>query len=261
MTVSADRRGWGRGWPQNNSSKMVTIRAKKSGVTLAVHREVAPILQFCIDTIEARGHLFDYGPKDVNDDWGYANRPIRGTSIPSNHSWGLAVDLDAQQYPQGQRKRRPPQWVDDVFAKYRFDNGAPWSNPDPMHYEFNGSPADARFLVASLAGHAIEQTPAPMPPSAPPIVLRPTPPPFTGTLPPVPQEDDMKLYELRFSNRIETWIAYADGMRTNLSGALDGGAADIAALSKAFGPPIVLDGDDACSRFKNFTHERIYGAW
>ena len=50
-----------------------------------------------------------------------------------------------------------------MFAKYRFDNGAPWSNPDPMHYEFNGTPADARYLVASLAAHSIDRTPPPMP--------------------------------------------------------------------------------------------------
>ena len=242
MTISADRRGWGRGWPQNNSSKMVTIRAKKSGVTLAVHKAVAPILQFCIDTVEERGYLFDYGPKDVNDDWGYANRPIGNTSIPSNHSWGLAVDLDAQQYPQGQRKRRPPQWVDDVFAKYRFDNGAPWSNPDPMHYEFNGTPADARFLVASLAGHAIAETPAPTPPSAPPL-KPPTPPPYFGPKPTVtrPDEENPMLRELRWPNRkqpSEMWMFWPNRTRTGVPNPQYRDA-----YIAEFGPPVVTDDD------------------
>ena len=247
MTVSADRRGWGPGWPHDNSAKMTTIRAERSGVTLLVHREVAPILKFCIDTIEARGHLFDYGPKDVNDDWGYANRPIRGTSVPSNHSWGLAVDLDATKYPQGQRAKRPPQWVDDIFAKYRFDNGAPWRNPDPMHYEFNGTPADARFLVASLAGHAIDATPAPLPPSVP---ARPplTPPPYIA-----PQEADVKVYALTYPNRVEYWLLYADGWRTNLSGNAD----DIAAMQRSF-PTVTIAGEGDCNRWKNFTTERTY---
>lgn len=173
----ADTRGWGRGWPQNNSAKMRTVRAFRSGVALSVHREIAPIVEFVLNEVERRGYLYDHGPKDVNDDWGYANRPIAGTSIPSNHSWGLAVDLDAQEYPQGQRKRRPPQWVDDIWRKYGFQNGVYWANPDPMHYEFMGTPSDARFLVASLAGHSIENTPPPMPPSAP---------------APRPQEDEMK---------------------------------------------------------------------
>ncbi len=220
MTISADRRGWGRGWPQNNAAKMVTIKARRSGVTLLVHRDVAPILKFCIDTVEDRGYLFDHGPKDVNDDWGYVNRPIRGTSIPSNHSWGLAIDLDAQEYPQGQRRRRPPQWVDDVFAKYRFDNGAPWKNPDPMHYEFNGTPADARFLVASLAGHAVDKTPAPMPPSAaPPPPVAATPPPYVGPVPTPPanvQEDDMHLYVFGYATP-EYWLVYGDGFARNLN--------------------------------------------
>lgn len=234
MTVSADRRGWGRGWPQNNSAKMVTVRAARSGIALSVHREIAPILQFCIDTIEARGHLFDYGPTDVNDDWGYANRPIRGTSIPSNHSWGLAVDLDAQVWTQGQRTRRPPQWVDDIFAKYRFDNGAPWSNPDPMHYEFNGTPADARFLVASLAGHAVEKTPAPMPPSAP--AEKPVPPPYFGS--PAPLTTSMKEKPMLVRNTTgnawngEVWLLWPNKTRELLP------AAYVAVAQKLYGPPI-----------------------
>lgn len=188
MAISADRRGWGRGWPQDNSHKCTTIKSELSGVQLMVRKEIAPLVKFCIDEVERRGYLYDFGPKDINDDWSYVNRPIRGTRIPSNHSWGLAIDLDATKYPQGQTKKRPPQWVNDIWVKYRFDNGVYWSNPDPMHYEFNGTPADAKFLVDSLAGHAIDNTPAPMPPSAP-----------------APQKDkDMKVYKLTFNNcRVE----------------------------------------------------------
>ena len=222
MTASADRRGWGKGWPQDNSAKMVQITAKVSRVKLLVHREVAPILQYCIDTIEARGHLFDYGPKDVDDDWGYANRPIAGTKIPSNHSWGLAIDLDATEYPQGQRKRRPPQWVDEIFAKYRFDNGSPWANPDPMHYEFNGTPADARWLVASLAAHSIEGTPPPVPPSAPLAV--PAPP-----TPVQPLEEPMLV---RNSNDGQVWMLWTDGSRQGVPN-----PEYAAVLVDAYGPP------------------------
>lgn len=168
MTVSADRRGWGPGWPHCNSSKWITVRAKVSGTTLLVRREVAPIVQFLLDETERLGYLFDHGPSDATDDWGAVCRAIHGTSVPSTHSWGLAVDLDATLYPQGQTKRHLPQWVMDLWSKYGFDNGVPWSNPDPMHMEFRGTPADAAFFVNSLAAHAVEGTRPPLPISAQP---------------------------------------------------------------------------------------------
>lgn len=174
---SADQRGWGKGWPQNNAAKMVTVKAALSGTSWSVHREVAPILKFVVDEVERRGYLFDHGPADQLDDWGYANRPIRGTRTPSNHSWGLAIDADATLYPQGQSKARFPQWVMDVFATYGWENGWRWSNPDPMHFEYSGTPADARWLVAALAAHHIDGTPPPVPTGTP----APTP---------IPQGDD-----------------------------------------------------------------------
>lgn len=239
MTSRADRRGWGPGWPTNNAAKCTTITAARSGVSLMVRREIAPLVKFCIDEVERRGYLYDFGPKDPTDDWSFNNRPIRGTSIPSNHSWGLAIDLDARKYPQGQRKSRPPQWVDDIWFKYGFDNGAPWANPDPMHYEFNGTPADAAFLVASLAAHHVEQTPAPMPPSAP--------------APIADQEDAMSIVNLAYSNRTERWLVLPDRGRivaynTNLST----GEAD--ALASALGQRTVT-GDGPCDLVKRFWRE------
>lgn len=245
MTSRADARGWGRGWPQNNASKCTTITGAKSGVALTVRREIAPIVKFCVDEVERREYLYDHGPMDPTDDWSFVNRPIRGTSIPSNHSWGLAVDMDATLYPQGQRKKRPPQWVDDVWRKYRFDNGAPWANPDPMHYEFNGTPNDAKFLVNSLAAHALDQTPAPMPPSAPAPKPDPVPAPSL--------EDIMHVVTLAYPNRTERWFVLPDRGRVlayNLN--LTTGEAD--ALAAAFGERIV-SGEQACNLVKSFWRE------
>jgi hypothetical protein len=239
VTSRADARGWGSGWPHNNASKCTTITAARSGVSLMVRREIAPLVKFCIDEVERRGYLYDHGPMDPVDDWSFVNRPIRGTSIPSNHSWGLAIDLDASLYPQGQRKARPPQWVDDIWRKYRFDNGAPWANPDPMHYEFNGTPNDAKFLVDSLTAHAVEDTPPPMPPSAP----APLPDP----------EDIMHVVNLAYTNRTERWFVLPDRGRVlayNLN--LTTGEAD--ALASGFGQRTVT-GDRPCDQVKSFWRE------
>lgn len=35
------------------------------------------------------------------DDWGYASRPVRGGSVPSNHASGTAVDVNATRHSLG----------------------------------------------------------------------------------------------------------------------------------------------------------------
>ena len=165
MAYPANLRGWGQGWPRNRSSEMATVRTRH-GQTVQVHREIAPIVQFLFDEIERRGYLI-HKPGQIKDDWGYANRPIRGRNVASNHSWGLAFDIDATQYPMGTR-RNPPRWIVDLIEAYGFEWGGRWSRSDPMHFEWKGSLTEARFLVASLAAsHVVKQPPA-VPPSVPP---------------------------------------------------------------------------------------------
>jgi len=174
MVKPANKRGWGKGWPKNRSADMTWVTAPLSGTRWQVHREIAPLLLKAVTIIEERGYLFDLGPRDINDDWGYSNRPIRGTRIPSNHSWGLAIDIDAQNYPQGQRRKVPPLWVREVFALCGFAWGGTWSYADPMHFEFQGTLADARSAVSRLNSAGIVQpdpdpAPAPVPPAALPV--------------------------------------------------------------------------------------------
>lgn len=173
QTPPANLRGWGQGYPVDRSKDMKWVRATRSGARWQVHEEIAPLIEWLVNEVEQRGYLFDHGPEDTDDDWGYANRPIRGSTRPSNHSWGLAIDIDAQEYPMGQSRRNPPRWIIDLFARYRFDWGGVWRRPDPMHFEFNGWPRDARWLIASLAAHHVAVTPPPVPISVPP----PPPPP------------------------------------------------------------------------------------
>lgn len=173
---SAQSRGWGPGWPTNRSADMTWVRAPISGARWQVHRKVAPLLAYVVAEAERRGYLFDLGP-DVDDDWGFSSRPIRGTRTPSNHSWGLAVDIDAQQYPQGQRRKVPPAWLISLFSQWGWSWGGTWSNPDPMHFEFRGTVEQARMFVAMLA--ASIGKPIPVPPGTP-SPVSPTPPNTLG---------------------------------------------------------------------------------
>lgn len=71
----------------------------------------------------------------------------------------------------------------------------------------------------------------------------------------LPQEDDpVKIYQLRYSNRVENWLGYADGHATNLTG-----PSDYSVLSTMF-QTVVVNGDIACNFFKNYTRERPYGS-
>lgn len=234
-----DARGWGPGWPRGvPPSQLTTIESKISKVKLLLHVDIAPLVKFAVDEVEARGYIYDFGPTDINDDWSYANRQIGNTGVASEHSRGIAVDMDATKYPQGQRKRRPPQWVDDIWAKYGFINGVYWANPDPMHYETRLTRAEAKWLIASLAAHHLNNTEPPMPPSAP-----------------IPRRDDgMKVYKLIYPNRVEYWLGRSSGLATNLE------PKDVAPLTSIYGVAQEIVGEVACSYFKNFNDELPYDA-
>ncbi|HYD60729.1 MAG TPA: M15 family metallopeptidase [Noviherbaspirillum sp.] len=67
----------------------------------------------------------------------YARRSIRGFgSHPSTHSWGIAIDLEAEKYPLGSTKRMPDQIV-QCFREAGFFYGGDFkSRKDPMHFQF-----------------------------------------------------------------------------------------------------------------------------
>jgi hypothetical protein len=80
-------------------------------------------------------------------------RAVAGTNQPSNHSWGTAVDINAPMNP----RRRPlttniPRKVRELWKANGFRWGGDYvtATPDPMHFEFMGSVADARAVTARL---------------------------------------------------------------------------------------------------------------
>ena len=145
--VSAASRGWGPGWPTNNSSKMATVRA--AGIALSVRSELAPLVESLVKETAARGYALRHG-----ECWGFANRAIRGTNRPSNHSWGLAVDLNAPANPMGAHLVTDmPGWMVELWTSKRFRWGGNYTGrKDAMHYEFMGTPDDARHLAGEATG-------------------------------------------------------------------------------------------------------------
>lgn len=158
--MTAFDQGWGMPGTKSFVGKIVPIKA--AGIYLRVNSETAPLWKAALDEIAAHG---GYDFSAVADDWGFNVRPIRGyedewarTQNPkylSNHSWGNAVDLNSIKNPMTENPRihgDMPQWVVAIFVKYGFLWGGNYKGKrkDYMHFEFVGTPAEARRRVANL---------------------------------------------------------------------------------------------------------------
>ena len=150
MVARADARGWGPGWPTNRSADQVKV-ARGGGTPVAtwVHRGIAPLV---VEGLRRTEELAQY---DVRMLGGYNSRPIRGSTItPSNHSWGLAVDINWDKNPMvsGPVVTDMPARMVDAWTSLGFGWGGAWTGTrkDAMHFEFVGTPADAAARVARL---------------------------------------------------------------------------------------------------------------
>lgn len=66
-----------------------------------------------------------YQPRYVDSD------PSRGLSY---HAWGIAIDLNRSQNPEGLPSHQDPRLV-ETLVRWGFRWGGIWSRPDPMHFE------------------------------------------------------------------------------------------------------------------------------
>jgi len=163
--VTAQARGWGTGWPRCQFDKVSTI-VRSDGLRLPMRDEVIPMVEILLDRTEASG--YDVRPGET---WGMACRAVRGTNTASNHSWGLAVDINAPANPMASAdwhrrnanrltSTRPfgLQIVTDLTetavtlwetAGWRW-GGRYQNRPDPMHFEFMGTPSAAAKITGEL---------------------------------------------------------------------------------------------------------------
>lgn len=152
--MTAQDRGWG---PPCPDAQIVRITA--GGRSFNVHRKVARIFEAFIHELTTRtNYSIDEG---TLDDWSYNCRRIAGSTAWSNHAWGLAIDVNSLRNPM---KAPPmvtdmPAWVRneaDLLRRYGLRWGGEYTTrPDPMHFEFMLSPADADRITASLGTGAV----------------------------------------------------------------------------------------------------------
>lgn len=159
MTTAKDR-GWGDpfapGWVSDN------IRTADVGpFNVTAHRLIIPHLKVIIP------HLHEHYPHLTSSGF-FNKRPIRGYEDEwarthdyrylSNHSWGLAGDLDAPQNPMTTdphaRHEFTASVMDPILKPFRgrwiWGGEYKGQRKDYMHSEFIGTPHDAVTLTRQL---------------------------------------------------------------------------------------------------------------
>lgn len=145
----ANSKGWGSGWPNcgGMAGQLVGVAGPRSGATIqgGVHRRIQTLSQLLISESERRGYMLVKGWC-----WGAGCRAISGTSTPSNHSWGLAMDINAPTNPYTSSGQHDiPDWMFALFRRFGYGVGADYNGrKDWMHFEFMGTPGDADIMTA-----------------------------------------------------------------------------------------------------------------
>ena len=147
MTDAQDR-GWGPGWPTPvPASELTQVDIDGTRFPGGVRDEVAELVTLLVTECKAHGYVFGVYGDPAYGCWGYSSRAISGTQTASNHSWGLAVDINAPSNPQSPTFTTDmPGWLPELWKTYGFEWGGDYTPPtkyDPMHFEFMGTPGDA----------------------------------------------------------------------------------------------------------------------
>lgn len=143
------------GWPASPDRKAIRVKnylipgAKRH---LACAEDVAPIL------VEFAAWFHKYiEPIDVGkwDDWGYHFALIPGSPDLANHASGTAEDLNAIKHRWMALKSgfTPLQEIRIRWKCRALKMRWGWDykkRKDPMHFEFIGTPADAKAIIAKL---------------------------------------------------------------------------------------------------------------
>jgi len=98
------------------------------------HRLVAPIFQKVFRKIVE----WDLHEEIWTFDGCWQIRWQKGAKKWSTHSWGVAIDLNAEWNPFGVKDRcQIPGGIVDIFEEYGFTWGGSWRRrPDPMHFQY-----------------------------------------------------------------------------------------------------------------------------
>lgn len=129
------------GWPVNPPRRARTVPGTKVKISVA-DGPAGDVLMHVASQFDKRVEDID-NADGVLDDWGWADRPIRGSAETSNHASATAIDLNAPKHPLGVRgtfTARQAGEIRRILAEV--DHVVRWGGdysgrPDEMHFEIN----------------------------------------------------------------------------------------------------------------------------
>lgn len=159
--ASASARGWGSGWPNCPTDKIVPLVVHGVSYPGGVHRRIRELTERLLRESETSGFF-----KPVDGwCWGFACRAIKHSDgsmsdVPSNHSWGLAIDINAPRNPYGGTTHEIPAAMGKLWNEYGYGWGGDYpSTKDWMHFEFVGTPKQADRMLAKARANGIGDLP------------------------------------------------------------------------------------------------------
>lgn len=199
---SAKSRGWGSGWPNCQTSKLKTIVAEGGAggdIRVTVRAEIAEMVR---DLLEATDRLYNIKPSSTG---AYNCRPIGGTKTPSNHSWGLAIDINWNDNTQHRplHSTIPPKVV-EMWQKAGFYWGGFYTRatPDAMHFEVSFDRSEVAKYAKIAAAYNRQSEPEPI---EPPVVTPPQPSQTTYT---VKSGDSLSAIAKKFNVTVDDLVAW-----------------------------------------------------
>lgn len=129
------------GWPVNPPRRKRTVPGTNVGIVVA-DGPAGDVLMYVASQFDKRVEDID-NADGMLDDWGWADRPIRGSAETSNHASATAIDLNAPRHPLGVAGTFSPRQVHaihqiltDVGHVVRW-GGDYTGRVDEMHFEIN----------------------------------------------------------------------------------------------------------------------------
>jgi D-alanyl-D-alanine carboxypeptidase-like protein len=152
------------GWPVNPPRGMRTVPGTNVRLNVAngpagdVLMHVAQQVHNRVENIE-----LDHPTEHVDDDWGYAERNVRGSNAISNHASATAIDLNAGRHDLGARGTYTPAQVTEIHSILgEVDGVVRWGGDytgrlDEMHFEINATPEEVARVAERLRNAAAGQ--------------------------------------------------------------------------------------------------------
>jgi uncharacterized protein YukE len=144
------------GWPVNPPRSAHTIPGTNVRVNVA-DGDAGDVLMHVLGQVNSRVEGVELnGPAGEHDDWGYADRNVRGAQSISNHASATAVDINATRHVLGAQGTFTPAQTTEIHSILgEVDNVVRWGGDytgrrDEMHFEIVGTQEEVARVAERL---------------------------------------------------------------------------------------------------------------